>query len=373
MADARQFALASPPADGVTRVAWLSPTQLVASSWDGSVTLYDAAGNARLHAFTRAGAVLDVAAAGGAAVVAGGLDMAVSLHDFASGATGVLGSHAAAVRCVEFSRARGAALSGSWDKSVRMWDARAGGGAGAPPVGAAALPDRVHAMALLGGDALIVAAADQSVHFFDLRKLAGGGGAAAETRESSLKHQTRVVRAAPDARGWASGSIEGRVAIDFVDAAHEGKFAFKVRRARARAVGGGRGKCQRRARLTYPPPPPVPLPWQCHRLKMPNGDEKIYPVNAIAYHPTHGTFVTGGADGTVCSWDGAAKKRIVALPTFGAPVTSVAFSDDGALLAVAASYDWSAGDPAALPAPPPADAIYIRTVAPAEVAPKPRA
>jgi hypothetical protein len=63
----------------------------------------------------------------------------------------------------------------------------------------------------------------------------------------------------------------------------------------------------------------------------------------------------------------------VQLPEFGAPVTSLAFSPDGSLLAVAASYDWSQGDPALLPTKPPADAIFVRAVAPAEVAPKPKA
>jgi hypothetical protein len=50
----RQYALASPPADGISRVAWLSPTHVVASSWDGSVTLFDAAANARVAAASEA-------------------------------------------------------------------------------------------------------------------------------------------------------------------------------------------------------------------------------------------------------------------------------------------------------------------------------
>jgi cell cycle arrest protein BUB3 len=36
----------------------------------------------------------------------------------------------------------------------------------------------------------------------------------------------------------------------------------------------------------------------------------VYPVNAIAFHPIHGTFATGGCDGNVYTWDGENKKRV---------------------------------------------------------------
>jgi cell cycle arrest protein BUB3 len=36
-------------------------------------------------------------------------------------------------------------------------------------------------------------------------------------RESSLKYQTRVLACYPDGQGYAQGSIEGRVAMEFFD------------------------------------------------------------------------------------------------------------------------------------------------------------
>lgn len=36
----------------------------------------------------------------------------------------------------------------------------------------------------------------------------------------------------------------------------------------------------------------------------------VYPVHAIAFHPTYGTFATGGGDGVVNIWDGDNKKRL---------------------------------------------------------------
>ncbi len=40
-------------------------------------------------------------------------------------------------------------------------------------------------------------------------------GQPATRQESSLRHQTRVVRASPDGAGFAVGSVEGRVALEY--------------------------------------------------------------------------------------------------------------------------------------------------------------
>lgn len=49
--------------------------------------------------------------------------------------------------------------------------------------------------------------------------------------------------------------------------------------------------------------------FKCHRIKE-NGEESIYPVNAIAFHSGYNTFATGGSDGYVNIWDGFNKKRL---------------------------------------------------------------
>lgn len=48
---------------------------------------------------------------------------------------------------------------------------------------------------------------------------------------------------------------------------------------------------------------------QCHRRKDAN-KEIVYPVNALAFHPSYGTFATGGCDAVVSVWDGENKKRL---------------------------------------------------------------
>ncbi len=374
------------------------------------MSLHTAGTGERVASVAHKGAVLDVVGGGGAApssFFSGGLDMAVLRHDLSVGVGGsgggvdVLGSHAGAVRCVERSDAHGAVVTGSWDKTAKVWDPRSRGGSGGGAAGAAsgavatlALPDKCYAMALLGDHALLVGTAGRHVQLYDLRRLAplalaaGGSpeGALMQGRDSSLKHQTRCLQALPDASGFTTGSIEGRVAVDYVDmapAAQERKYAFKVRRAeRARTLAPPSISTPPLYFSPRPPPPlPPPLPaTQCHRQKSPSGDEKIFPVNAISFHPTLGTFATGGGDGVVCVWDHALKKRVSQLPGCGGPsaansVASLAFSPDGSLLAVAASYAWEQGDPAQLPqyARPAPDTVYIRQVADAEVRPKTKA
>lgn len=130
----------------------------------------------------------------------------------------------------------------------------------------------------------------------------------------------------------------------------------------------------------HPPPPPRA---QCHRQKLASGEDKAFPINALAFHPQQGTFATGGGDGTVCVWDYAQKKRVATLAhpgsgsgAFPNSIASLAFSPSGSRLAIAASYGWEQGDPSALPAgtpPPPPDAVFVRTITEADVKPKAKA
>lgn len=100
---------------------------------------------------------------------------------------------------------------------------------------------------------LVVAMADRHVWIFDTRRM----GQPLQRRESSLKYMTRCVRAFPSGEGYVCTSVEGRVAVDFVDAsdeAQEQKYAFK-----------------------------------CHRSAITDQEnmENVYPVNAAAFHPTY--------------------------------------------------------------------------------------
>ena len=106
--------------------------------------------------------------------------------------------------------------------------------------------------------------------------------------------------------GLASGSIEGRVALENTNPGVTAKrYTFK-----------------------------------CHRA-----NDKIFPVNCLAFNPSaKDIFATGGADGSVCVWDQAEKKRLYSLEGFPTSVSSCEFSSDGSLLAVAVSYTFERGN-----------------------------
>jgi len=144
------------------------------------------------------------------------------------------------------------------------------------------LPGKAYAMdADDGNSRLVVATSGRQTCFVDVRKL--GQDMTAEIslqREAALKYQLRCVRFSPDGNGVALGSIEGRVSIEHLE-----------------ELG-----------LT---PTGTKYTFKCHRVQ-----DRVYPVNAIAYHPRYGTFATGGCDGTVVIWDGLNKRKLTALPPF---------------------------------------------------------
>jgi cell cycle arrest protein BUB3 len=133
-----------------------------------------------------------------------------------------------------------------------------------------------------------------------------------QQRESSLKFLTRAVACMPNDAGYATSSIEGRVAVEWFEDSAESqarKYAFK-----------------------------------CHRQTAPEGDgDIVYPVNALAFHPVYGTFASGGGDGTVALWDAEAKRRMKQYQKFPNSVAALAFSYDGKYLAVGVCPGFETG------------------------------
>ena len=135
-----------------------------------------------------------------------------------------------------------------------------------------------------------------------------------QRRESSLKFMTRAVACMPNDAGYASCSIEGRVAVEWFDpspTSQARKYAFKCHRQTTAPEEGG--------------------------------VDVVYPVNALAFHPVHGTFASGGGDGVVALWDGVAKRRLRQYQKYPASVAALAFSGDGKFLAVGVSPGFEDG------------------------------
>lgn len=197
-----------------------------------------------------------------------------------------------------------------------------------------ALPGKPHALAA-SRTKVVVAMTARLVHIYDLPALASalaqqeqeqhqqqqspqGQQPAAvqpwQQRESSLKFLTRAVACMPNDAGYATSSIEGRVAVEWFEDSAESqarKYAFK-----------------------------------CHRQAAPEdegGGDIVYPVNALVFHPVHGTFASGGGDGTVALWDAEAKRRMRHYQKFPDAVAALAFSHDGRYLAIGVCPGFETG------------------------------
>lgn len=107
-----------------------------------------------------------------------------------------------AVSVAVYSNAISAPLTGSWDRTVRVWDPRAGEGSGA--VSVHQQPDTVYTMDAVN-TTLVVGTAGRHVILWDLRNMSQP----VEQQESTLRYQTRVIRCFPGGQGFVMGSIEG--------------------------------------------------------------------------------------------------------------------------------------------------------------------
>ena len=212
-------------------------------------------------------------------------------------------AHDQPIRCVRFVDVPGSngpvLVTGSWDKTIKYWDLRQ-----STPVASIECQERIYAM-----DAkdklLVVGTADRYINIINLDQPTK----IYKTMQSPLKWQTRVISCFLDAAGFAVGSIEGRCAIQYVDDKDSSlNFSFK-----------------------------------CHRESPNNSTSNVYSVNAINFHPVHGTFSTAGSDGTFHFWDKDAKHRLKGYPKVDGTISSTCFNRSGNIFAYAVSYDWSKG------------------------------
>lgn len=244
--------------------------------------------------------------------------------NLSSGDQTVLSSHTAGVKSLVYSSQHHILVSASWDSTLNIHHLSS---ASSPPT-SIALPSKPFSISLTATK-LVVAMASRTLHIYDLASLASSSSSPPQMidsqtrtaipvsiepwqrRESSLKFMTRAVACMPNDAGYASSSIEGRVAVEWFDPSPESqarKYAFK-----------------------------------CHRQANEQGIDVVYPVNALAFHPVHGTFASGGGDGFVALWDGVAKRRIRQYQRYASSVSAVAFSGDGKFLAVAISPGFEDG------------------------------
>eukprot|EP01040_Poterioochromonas_malhamensis_P021812 gene21812-26401_t len=159
-----------------------------------------------------------------------------------------IGSHDAPIKSIKYLPDRNVVVTGSWDKTLRVWDMRQPN-----PVAKIQLSDRVYAMDAKG-QAAVVGTADRMVHVFDMNS-----GSLVVSYKSPLQYQTRTISIFTDTQGYAIGCIEGRIALEYFDEAqNKGKTTTQTTRTN-----------------------PKSFAFKCHRDSTSNS---VYPINAIDFH-----------------------------------------------------------------------------------------
>ena len=235
-----------------------------------------------------------------------------------TGELSTLSEHGTGVMSVVYDPNTGLVISASWDKTLHLH-----------------LPEKVdHEPSTirlpqkpfsisLSPTRLVVGMAARELHVYNLKSLAMIASQSSQPppnevviepeqrRQSSLLHMLRAIACMPNDEGYTSSSIEGRIAVDWFDPSNESQaknYAFKSHRKKEDDV------------------------------------EVIFPVNALAFHPQHGTFATGGGDGSVAIWDGATKRRVKIWQHFPASISAISFSADGKYCAIAVSPGFENGE-----------------------------
>lgn len=309
-----------PPTDSISSLAF-SPAAdyLAVGSWDNNVRLYEVGAGGQTQGkamFGHQGPVLSVCwNKEGNKVISGGADNAARMFDITNGQSQQVAQHDAPVKVVKWIETPqgGILATGSWDKTVKYWDMRS-----PTPVATVQLPERCYSMDVQY-PLMVVATAERHIQIFNLTN----PNTAYKTIISPLKWQTRVVSCFTNSAssGFAVGSVEGRVAIQYVEEKDSSNnFSFK-----------------------------------CHRKdQTPNAKDQslVYAVNDISFHPVHGTFSTCGSDGTIHFWDKDARTRLKTFEAAPGPISATAFNRNGTIFAYAISYDWSKGHSGMTPGHP---------------------
>ncbi|KAF8522895.1 Poly(A)+ RNA export protein [Hysterangium stoloniferum] len=301
--------VSDPPPDSISSLSWSPQADfLAAGSWDGNVRIYEigSAGQSQGKAmYAHEAPVLSVCwSKDGTKVLSGGADKAGRMFDLQSGQATQIAGHDAPIKSVKWIDAQGGILAtGSWDKTLKYWDLRTPN-----PVITVTLPERCYTMDV-AFPLLVAGCADKKINIYNLQE----PNKLYRTMESSLKMQTRVISCFPAADGFAIGSVEGRVAITYVDEKNNGSqnFSFK-----------------------------------CHRRDQPPQSKDhthVFAVNDISFHQQQGTFSTAGADGTINFWDKDSRTRLKTFDPAPGPIACTAFNRSGTIFSYAVSYDWSKG------------------------------
>ncbi|KAF9426015.1 hypothetical protein BGZ94_007017 [Podila epigama] len=302
--DFEASSVSNPPTDSISDLSFSKTSDLLAAaSWNNEVRIWEVMGDGSTvpkAMYSHDAPVLTCQwSPDGTKLASGGADTMGKLFDVTTQQSTQFAKHDQPIKALRWIDPNIVA-TGGWDKQLKYWDIRQ-----QTPISSVQLSDRLYSMDIY--DKLLVAAtADMSIAIYNMNNPT----VPFRTLPSPLKMQTRVVSCFTTGGGFAVGSIEGRVAIQYSDVKDsQGNFSFK-----------------------------------CHRDGAPAArDSSVYAVNAISFHPIHGTFATAGSDGGFTFWDKDSKQKLKMFPKQNGPISAATFNRNGNIYAYAVSYDWSRG------------------------------
>ncbi|WCJ22174.1 Mitotic checkpoint protein BUB3.3 [Euphorbia peplus] len=285
----------NPIGDAVSRIHFAPESNnLLISSWDSNLRLYNVDdAMLRLEVPCQA-ALLDCCFQSESAAFSVDSDGCVRRYDLHSETNDIVGSHHDIATCVGYSDITSQVISASLDKNIMVWDTRSAQSL----VHLMNLGAEVESMSLSGS--YLMVAVGTSVNIYDLRN----SEKAVEWKESCTDVKINCITSFPYSKGYAVGSIDGRVALDFLSASEKG-YTFR-----------------------------------CHP-KSNDGMKHLASINDIAFSPrAHGNFITGDNHGNIIEWDKERKRRLYEFPKFPNSVASLSFNSSGELLAIASSCTY---------------------------------
>ncbi|KAL5553703.1 hypothetical protein UlMin_041104 [Ulmus minor] len=269
---------------------------LLISSWDNSLRLFDVGSSVlRLEASDEA-SLLDCCFQNEFVAFSAGSDGSIRRYDLSSGISDAIGSHDDISTCVRYSDETCQVITAGLDKKLLFWDTRMEN----DPSCLENLGSEVFSMSLAGFDMMV--AVRTSVFMYDLRYLGGS----VQSRQLDMDVQINCVSSVPYSRGFAVGSVDGRVKLD----------------------------------ISFSPSDDIRYMFRCHPK---SADKRFFcaSVNDIVFNPhIKEIFVTGDDGGYVSAWNAQSRRRLFELPRYPNSVASLSINQGGQFLAVASSYTY---------------------------------
>ncbi|XP_049850727.1 mRNA export factor-like isoform X2 [Schistocerca gregaria] len=236
----------------------------------------------------------------GTKVFSAGCDCKGMMWDIATGTFTQVAKHDEPINiCRVVMTSRGSLVcTGSWDRTLKYWDTRQ-----QQPIVTCQLKDRPYCADFLNNLA-VVCTVGNTAQVYNLNDPLQ----VFKSVQSSLRYQVRCISCFPDSTGFAMGSIEGRVALHYIDGSTDAQGKSKD------------------------------FNFKCHRL-----NDVVYGINTVLFNKQYGTLLTGGSDGFIYFWDKQSRSRIKEFKKLPSPITASALNFNESILAYAEGYDWYMG------------------------------